>query len=244
MNNPVLILGALSDVGTALARRFAQSGYPLIVAARQLEAAQNLAADITIRYGVAAKACYFDALAYDTHADFWQQLNPQPSTVIAVFGYLGNQEEAAHNFAEAQRIIHTNYTGAVSILNIVAQSMEQAKSGCIVGISSVAGERGRQSNYIYGSAKAAFTAYLSGLRNRLAHSGAHVLTVKPGFIATKMTEHLTLPPLLTASPQQVANDVFKAVQKRSNVIYTLWMWRWIMLIIKLIPESIFKKLKM
>ena len=244
MNSPVLILGALSDVGTALARRFAQGGHAVIVAARQLEAAQNLAADIVIRHGVAAKAVYFDALAYDTHADFWAQLDPQPQIVIAAFGYLGNQEEAAQNFAEAHLIIDTNYTGAVSILNLVAQSMEQAKRGCIVGISSVAGERGRQSNYIYGSAKAAFTAYLSGLRNRLAHSGVHMLTVKPGFIATKMTEHLTLPPLLTASPQQVANDIFKALQKRTNIIYTLWVWRWIMLIIKLIPESLFKKLKM
>lgn len=244
MSKSVLILGALSDVGTALARRFAQSGHSVVVAARQKEAAQNLAADIAIRYGTAAKAVYFDALAYGSHADFWAQLSPQPDIVIAVFGYLGNQKEAERNFTEAQRIIHTNYTGAVSILNIAAQSMEQAKSGCIVGISSVAGERGRQSNYIYGSAKAAFTAYLSGLRNRLAHSGVHVLTVKPGFIATKMTEHLNLPFLLTASPQQVAEDIFKSVQHRRNVIYTLWMWRWIMLIIKLIPEGIFKRLKM
>jgi short-subunit dehydrogenase len=122
--------------------------------------------------------------------------------------------------------------------------MAARKSGTIIGISSVAGERGRMSNYLYGSAKAGFTAYLSGLRNRLFHTGVHVMSVQPGFVYTRMTESLTLPPLLTAKPEQVAADIYKAAAGGKNVIYTKWFWRYIMLIIKSIPEFMFKKLKL
>src|SRR5690606_21774140 len=128
-----------------------------------------------------------------------------PAISVCVFGYLGEQSVAQNDFAEAQRIISTNFTGAVSVLNLIGSLYESRKSGTIVGISSVAGERGRQSNYIYGSSKAAFTAYLSGMRNRLFKSNVHVVTVKPGFVETKMTHELDLPPLLTAKPSQVAN---------------------------------------
>jgi short-subunit dehydrogenase len=141
-------------------------------------------------------------------------------------------------------MIHTNYTGAVSILNVVSRYYEQQKEGVIVGISSVAGERGRQSNYIYGSAKAGFTAYLSGLRNRMFREGVHVLSVQPGFVYTRMTENLKLPALLTAKPEDVGAAVYSAVEKKKNIIYVKWFWRWIMLIITSIPEFIFKKLKL
>ena len=127
-------------------------------------------------------------------------------------------------------------------METIAADFEQRNEGTICGISSVAGERGRKSNYLYGSAKAGFSEYLSGLRNRLAKSNVHVVTVKPGFIDTKMTEGMPLPAPLTAQPEQVAKDIFKACMKKKNVIYTLWMWRWIMAIIRNIPEPIFKKL--
>jgi short-subunit dehydrogenase len=142
---------------------------------------------------------------------------------------------------ETLKTIQTNYTGAVSILNIIAQDFAGRKSGAIAGISSVAGERGRQSNYIYGSAKAGFTAYLSGLRNSLYKDNVHVLTVLPGFVYTKMTENLDLPKLLTANPADVASAVYTGIKKKKNVIYVKWFWRWIMYIIKAIPESIFKR---
>jgi hypothetical protein len=129
-------------------------------------------------------------------------------------------------------------------LNIIANDFEQRRSGVIIGVSSVAGDRGRGSNYMYGSAKAGFTAYLSGLRNRLAKSNVHVITVKPGFVRTRMTEGLPLPGPVTAKPEQVARDVFKAYRGRRNEVYTLWMWRYIMLVIKLIPEAIFKRLNL
>ena len=153
-------------------------------------------------------------------------------------------KKLVRDWNETLRTIHTNYTGAVSILNIVAADYAARQKGIIVGISSVAGNRGRQSNYIYGSAKAAFTAYLSGLRNKLFHNGVHVMTVLPGFVNTKMTAHLKLPRLLTAQPEEVAEAVYKGTLKKRNVIYVKWFWRWIMLIIALVPESVFKKKKL
>ena len=155
-------------------------------------------------------------------------------------GYLGNQEKAQVDFEEVQKIIDTNYTGIVSLFNIIANDFEKRRSGFIVGISSVAGDRGRKSNYIYGSAKAGLTAYLSGLRNRLYDAHVHVLTVKPGFVATKMTENMDLPKKLTAQPEKVARDIFNAQQKGKNVLYTKWMWKWVMMVIKMIPEWKFK----
>ena len=128
----------------------------------------------------------------------------------------------------------------MSLFNIIANDFEKRKSGFIVGISSVAGDRGRKSNYLYGSAKAAFTAYLSGLRNRLYDAQVHVMTVKPGFVATKMTEDMDLPEKLTAQPDEVADDIYNAQQKNKNVFYTKWIWRWVMLIIRSIPEWKFK----
>jgi short-subunit dehydrogenase len=157
---------------------------------------------------------------------------------------MNDNEHVTSSQEETLRTINTNFTGAVSILNLVAGYYATQKHGAIIGISSVAGERGRQSNYIYGSSKAGFTTYLSGLRNRLYHSNVHVLTVLPGFVYTKMTEHLTLPKLLTATPAQVAEAVYKSAKRKRNVIYVKWFWRWIMYIIKFIPESIFKKKKL
>ncbi|MBV7530116.1 SDR family oxidoreductase [Chitinophaga sp. sic0106] len=240
----VLILGAGSDMAMAIAREYASDKFDIQLAARSADALIPLQQDLQIRYNVKATVHAFDAGAFDTHAAFFASLPVIPDITICVFGYLGDQEKAQHDWAEASRIINTNYTGAVSILNVVAEAYAQRGSGLIAGISSVAGERGRMSNYIYGSAKAGFTAYLSGLRNRLFHAGVHVISVQPGFVNTRMTQHLTLPPLLTAQPEAVAKAVFKGISKKKNVIYVKWHWKYIMLIIKNIPEGIFKKLKL
>lgn len=240
----VLLLGASSDMATAIARKFAQDKYDIILAGRNVQQLSAFKTDLEIRYNVKAEAVKFDALDYASHPSFYNNLPFHPDVTICIFGYLGDQQKAATDWKEAENIIQSNFTGAVSILNIVAEDYKQKKSGVIAGISSVAGERGRQSNYIYGSAKAGFTAYLSGLRNSLSKFGVHVITVLPGFVYTKMTADLTLPPSLTATPEQVASAVKKAVQKKQNVIYVKWMWRWIMFTIKSIPESVFKKLKL
>lgn len=240
----VLILGAASDMAIAIGKKFASKGFNIQLAARDVLRLDPLKSDILIRYNVSASLHEFDALDFDSHADFFNSLAVIPDVTVCVFGYLGENENARSDWKEAEKIIHSNYTGAVSILNTISSVYAGQKKGTIVGISSVAGERGRQSNYIYGSAKAGFSAYLSGLRNRMFREGVHVVTVQPGFVYTRMTENIKLPPLLTAKPIDVAEVVYNAVNKKKNIVYVKWFWRWIMLIIISIPEFIFKKLKL
>ena len=239
-----LILGATSDLAQAIARKLTAEGYGLTLAARTTALLDPVASDLRIRSNAVIETREFDAVDFASHRDFYETLETKPDVVVCVFGYMGDQLQARTDFEEVHTTIDVNYTGAVSILNVVAEDMEKRGRGMMVGISSVAGDRGRQSNYIYGSAKAGFTTYLAGLRNRLAKAGVHVMTVKPGFCRTKMTESLELPAALTAEPEQVARAIFNGMQKKRNVVYTLWMWRWVMLIIKHIPECIFKKMGM
>ena len=240
----VLILGASSDMAIAIARKFASAGYQVQLAARKPDQLAPLQSDLQVRYRVDCSLHHFDALDYSSHDAFLASLHPKPDVTVCVFGYLGDPIKARNDWNEANLIIQSNYTGAVSILDKVANEYVAQKKGVIVDISSVAGERGRQSNYHYGSAKAGFTAYLSGLRNRLFHEGVHVVTVQPGFTYTRMTENMRLPKPITGHPSEVADAIYNAVQEKKNVIYVKWMWRWIMCIIRSIPEGIFKKMKM
>lgn len=237
----VLIIGANSDIAKALARRYAGDGDDLYLAGRDIEALDALAKDLHIRSGVDVQRFELDVLATDSHEAFFESLPSMPSGVIAAAGFLGNQQKAERDFSEARTIIDTNFTGLVSLLNIAARRLEAKQDGFIIGISSVAGDRGRKSNYIYGSSKAALTTYLSGLRNRLYGSNVHVLTVKPGFVHTRMTQGMNLPPALTAHPDKVAKDIIRAQRKGRSVLYTLGIWRLIMLVIRLVPEAIFRK---
>jgi decaprenylphospho-beta-D-erythro-pentofuranosid-2-ulose 2-reductase len=160
-------------------------------------------------------------------------------------GYLGEgTEEGLYDQKNTELIIDINYAKLVPVLTFFAKKMERQRAGTMIVLSSVAGERGRQSNFIYGSAKAGLTAYLSGLRNYMFERKVHVLTIKPGFMDTKMTEGLPLNPKLTATPKQAAEAIYKAYKSGKNVAYILPIWRIIMLIIKNIPEFIFKKLKL
>jgi len=240
--NWLLVLGARSDIAKAVAHQFARNGFHLYLAARNHQDLNSDAKDIELRYQVKAQAVEFDALNYDSHQGFYDGLRERPLGVVCAVGYLGDQKNAERDFNEAFRIIHTNFTACVSILNVIANDFESRQQGFIIGISSVAGDRGRQSNYFYGSAKAGFSAYLSGLRNRLSRSSVQVITVKPGFVDTRMTEGMNLPPLLTAQPEAVAESIYKAWQRLQDTVYTKWFWRWIMLVIKSIPERIFKKM--
>lgn len=240
--NSVLILGATSDVGKALASQYNKLGYKIFLAARKTEDVLGYIKDWP--GGESIQVMAFDAVDSVNHKQWVQALPELPSITVTVFGYLGEHMKAINEWSEAERIISTNYTGGVSVLNAIANEYEKRGSGVIVGISSVAGERGRQSNYLYGSAKAGFTAYLSGLRNRLFPAGVHVLTVKPGFIDTRMTAGLKLPKPITASADLVAARIIRAVKSKRNTIYVLSVWFWIMLIIRNIPEFIFKRLKL
>lgn len=246
MRGAYLILGATSAIARATARALAARGHPLTLAGRDLAELQRDAADIRLRYGVAVFVSAFDAEAFDGHADFLTQVVAQGEGlegVVLAFGYLGEQPRAAADFAESLAIMQRNYVGAVSILNRCAEYLADQGRGTLIAISSVAGDRGRQSNYIYGSAKGGLSVYLQGLRNAMFHRGVHVMTVKPGFVDTAMT--YGLPGLfLVASPQTVAARILLAMDKKRNEIYLPWFWRWIMLIIRHLPEPIFKRLKM
>ena len=239
----LLIIGANSDIAKAVARKYSEHGYNLYLAARNSTELELFSNDIVIRTQRDVKCVELDILNFASHHSFYNSLDEKPFGVITAVGYLGVQDESESNFTEAKKIIDTNYTGIVSLLNIIADDFEERKSGFIIGISSVAGDRGRKKNYLYGSAKAALTTYLSGLRNRLYSANVHVMTVLPGFVATKMTEGMDLPEKLTVQPEQVAENIYTAQQKGRNVIYTGWFWRWIMLIIKLIPEWKFKRME-
>ena len=163
---------------------------------------------------------------------------------MLVAGLLGDQSQSADDDGAAHAVMDTNYVGPARVLLAAARLMRDRGSGCIVGISSVAGDRGRGSNYVYGSAKAGLTTFLSGLRNDLGRQGIHVMTVKPGFVNTAMTEHMTLPKALTAEADEVARAIVGAQRLRRDVIYVRPIWRLIMLTIRHIPEPIFKRLKL
>ncbi|MDF7822462.1 SDR family oxidoreductase [Pontiellaceae bacterium B12227] len=240
----VLILGATSDMAQAIAKKYAAEGWSLTLAALEKELLEPIAGDLQVRNEIAVQTLEFDATDFSNHRKLYESLSTKPDVVIAAFGYMSDQDEVRNDLEDIKRTIDINFTGMASVLSVVAEDFEQRGSGAIAAISSVAGDRGRQSNYIYGSAKAGLSAFLSGLRNRLAPKGIHVMTVKPGFARTKMTENLELPAALTASPEQIADAVFQGLEKKRSVVYTLWMWRFIMLIIKHIPEPIFKKMKM
>lgn len=238
---PVLILGARSDIGLAIAHRFAAEGHPVQLAMRQASTHDPIRSDIEIRHGVTTTLHEFDALDTATHAEFIDGLPALPAVAVCVVGLLGSQVESEQNGDLAIRVLRSNFEGPASVLGLLANRFEARGAGIIVGISSVAGERGRASNYVYGSAKAGFTAFLSGLRNRLAGKNVHVVTVLPGFVRTQMTEGLALPGLLTASPAAIANLVHDAVKNGRDVVYSRW-WCFIMAVIRMIPERIFKRM--
>jgi len=240
----ILVIGAKSDIAKAIARQYAKHGYNLYLAARKSRELEEFAQDLNLRTGQIIQCLELDILDPSSHDTFYKRLKEKPYGVICAIGYLGDQQKAQNDFDETEKIINTNFTGIVNLINIIANDFEKRKEGFIVGISSVAGDRGRKSNYIYGSAKAALSSYLSGLRNRLNNSQVHVMTVKPGFVKTKMTEGMNLPKKLTIQSEVVAEAVFKAQQKGKSILYTKWIWKWVMLIIKLIPEWVFKRLSL
>lgn len=238
----MLILGATSSIARACALLFAQQGWDLCLAGRRPEALQELASELAhTRRNV--DCVPFDALHPEQHAALWASLEHKVDAVLCAVGLLGDQLEARHSAEAADAILRANYTGLVPLLSLAANTFERRGSGLIIGISSVAGDRGRASNYLYGSAKAGFTAFLSGLRARLSRSGVQVLTVKPGLVDTPMITGRTLPRLLVASPELVARDIVKAVQSGRAVLYTPWYWRSIMFAVQHMPERLFARLK-
>ena len=241
---PVLILGGGSDIGLAIAHRFAKAGHPIVLAARNVDRLEDHRADLAVRHDVDVRLVEFDVLDTAAMAGFADGITPAPGVVVSVIGAMGDQATSEKDPDAAAIVMRSNYEGPALILGIFAERMVAAGQGVLVGVSSVAGDRGRATNYVYGSAKAGFTAFLSGLRNRLARQGVHVLTVKPGFVDTRMTEAMDTPAALTAAPQELGEKVYQAVQKRRDVIYVRPVWWLVMTIICAIPERIFKKLSL
>jgi decaprenylphospho-beta-D-erythro-pentofuranosid-2-ulose 2-reductase len=241
--DPVLIVGGRSDIGLALAHRFAQAGHAVQLAARDAAALAPEKSDIEVRHGVSVTLHELDILVPRSFASFVESLPALPAVAICVVGLLGEQAISENDLDAAAATFRSNFEGPALLTGLLANAFEERGSGTLVGISSVAGERGRASNYVYGSAKAGYTAFLSGLRNRLAKKGIHVLTVLPGFVATRMTEGMDLPKRLTASPAEVAEAIFKAVGAGRNVVYVKPVWWLIMSIIRTIPERVFKGMK-
>lgn len=240
----VLILGARSDIGLAIAHRYAAEGHPIRLAARRVARLEDDRADIATRHGVEVTLHELDALDLDGHAAFLDGLPDLPVVAVSAIGLMGDQAVSAADPRAATEVLRSNFEGPASLFSHLANRMEARGSGLLIGVSSVAGERGRATNYVYGAAKAGFTAFLSGLRNRLAKRGVHVLTVLPGFVATRMTEGMDLPAKLTAAPAEVAEAVFRAGQTQRNTLYVKPVWRLIMAIIRAIPEALFKRMKL
>ncbi|MCD6046855.1 MAG: short-chain dehydrogenase [Gammaproteobacteria bacterium] len=244
MIKTVLIIGANSDIAyecvLAMAKYFSPQNF--LLASKNFETLKQTAQDLQLRTHIPCQSLALNVEDLNACQSFYQNLPLKPDCVIYTAGYLGDEIKAENDVSEALKILNINYTGAMILLESAAADMAAKKQGIIVGVSSVAGLRGRKKIYHYGAAKAAFATFLSGLRNRLCSQGVHVMTVLPGFVDTKMTKHLTLPKALTASPQKVAESIVQGIKKSRDVIYAKPVWRHVMLIIRHIPEKIFKRL--
>ncbi|HEX6626173.1 MAG TPA: SDR family oxidoreductase [Pyrinomonadaceae bacterium] len=246
MKRPVLILGATSAIACGAAAAFAARGHALYLAGRDREELERIASDLRLRHQVEVLHGHFDAEDYAGHGAFVERVRAEMGGlhgVLLAFGYL-SERAGARGAEEGAATIARNLTGAVSVLEHCAAALEsQDSGGFIIGVSSVAGDRGRQSNYLYGAAKGGLSVYLQGLRNRLHPAGVRVLTVKPGFVDTRMT--YGMPGLfLVARPASVGAAIVRALERGRDVVYVPWFWRYVMLAVRLIPEPVFKRLKL
>jgi len=234
----VLVIGATSGIARAVCKRLAQRGYGLVLAGRDQAALEADAADLRVRHQAEVEVRPFDALAFETHGALVENLNV--SVAIVCHGVMISNEAARASIDDHRRMIDINYTSYVSALEVLADYFEPRGTGVIAALSSVAGDRGRPSNYCYGATKAAVSTYLAGLRGRLNRKGVSVVTIKPGPVATPMTQGLQAKGP-TAQPEVVAKQIVSAIEKRRNVAYVPLKWWPIMSIIRLIPEWLFKK---
>lgn len=239
----MIVLGSNSDIARAFVEKILEKEHipHLYLFSSNIDALTSFKKHIAIKYNVEVTVFKLDFLESTTF-DF---STLQYQIAFCAAGYLGDTSEGVLSKPEdVTRILQINYAGLVPHLNAIAKDLERKGEGTILCLSSVAGERGRQSNFIYGSAKAGLTAYLSGLRNLFVKKNVHVMTVKPGFMDTKMTKGIKLPGPLTITPEKAANLIYKGYKGKRNTIYISGIWRLIMLVIRSIPEFIFKKLSL
>ncbi len=242
-----IIVGASDGIGAALARKLAKEGYILALLARRADKLTELCSEINSAAGETR------ALAYTHNVAEYEKVPDLLRRVVADLGGLdtfifmagvnyppGGMDK--YNFDNDRQMIEINLIGAMAWLNPVAEMFQSAKAGQIVGISSVAGDRGRVGNPGYNTSKAALTTYLEALRNRLTRRGVNVLTVKPGFVSTEMVKAAQGGTPFMISPEKAAGDIYKAMQKRKQVVYTAPIWRFIMMAIQHTPSFIFRRL--
>lgn len=250
----IVIFGACSAIAQATARLWAEQGASFVLLDRSEDRLRVVADDLKIRGAKEVQTIAADLAQTDSHANLIQQIHrlltttypPQPTTYLFSYGTLGNQRKGEADFAVAKQELQINFISAVSLLTEIVNHLQIANYQVpitLAVISSVAGDRGRGSNYIYGTAKGALTIWLAGLRNRLAreNSNIHVITIKPGFVDTPMTAEFKKG-LLWVSPETIARDIIRAIHRKKDSVYAPWFWRFIMLIIRNIPERMFKKM--
>ncbi|MEJ2361883.1 MAG: SDR family oxidoreductase [Gammaproteobacteria bacterium] len=242
----VLILGASSAIAEHTARLFAQRGDRLLLVARNTQRLKTISDDLRVRGALDCDYRVADLSDTSTHDTLLNEASTQLGgldIVLIAYGTLGEQKACEQDFNAALKELQTNCLSVLSLLTLLANQMEQQGSGTLAVISSVAGDRGRQSNYVYGTAKGAISIFLQGLRNRLSKSRVQVLTIKPGFVDSPMTRDFDKG-LLWVKPAVIAQGIYRAIDKQKDVVYLPFFWRYIMFIIKLIPEKIFKRLSL
>ncbi len=244
--NKILIVGATSAIAEATARIWAQRGDHLFLVARNKDRLEAIADDLKVRGCTLVNSYVLDANNLDAHAHMLEAAESAMGgldTALIAHGTLSDQTACQQSVSLTMQEINTNALSTIALLTHLANRFEQQRKGTIAVISSVAGDRGRQSNYVYGSAKAMVSSFTAGLRQRLFPCGVSVVTIKPGFVDTPMTADFKKG-LLWASPNKVAKDIDRAILKGCSVVYTPSFWFVIMLIIKLIPEWLFKRIKL
>ncbi len=244
MPEKIIVLGATSAIAQAWMRLLAPDGASFFIVARNLAHLESVGEDLITRGAAAVYAEVVDLDDTAAHPAMFERavawLDGLDCALIA-HGVLGDQAACERDFDVAAASLQTNFFSAVSLVTWLANYFGAQYRGIIAVISSVAGDRGRKSNYVYGSAKAGLNAFLDGVRNRVDRDGVHVLTIRPGFVASPMTAHLPQGPLFV-TPDAVARDILKAIESRRDVLYTPWFWRWIMAIIRAVPEWKFKRM--
>lgn len=242
----ILILGATSAIAKHTTRLFAADENSLYLVARNKDKLSSMKQDMLVR---GAKDVHYESidLADDTqHEELIKRATETMGSIDTVFityGTLAEHKNSIENYANTLKELQINCLSVISLLTILANQFEEQKSGSIAVISSPSGDRGRQSNYIYGTAKGALTIFLQGLRNRLSKSNVHVLTIKPGFVDTPMTKDFKKG-FLWVNPDVISKGIYNAIRKKREVVYLPFFWRYIMIIIKSIPEKIFKYLSL
>ena len=242
----VLIIGATSAIAQATAKLFAQKHHALFLVGRNTDKLESIAADLKVWGAHQVDYITLDLNECDKHPAMLEQVYASLEgldTVLIAHGILDDQKAGEQDYAKAEQALRTNFLSVVSLLTPIANRLEKQRYGCIAVISSVAGDRGRQSNYIYGTAKGALSLFLQGLRNRLHPANVCVLTIKPGFVDTPMTTDFKKG-ALWAKPEAIARGIYRAIEKRKNSVYLPWFWAPIMMIIRCLPEPIFKRMKL